>query len=174
MKPRVAPNPSSRDELIEQILGTWRVNNAITLLLIDAISTKGLRAVPLASRGRDVAHQLAHMHKVRAAWMRYNKFKEANRLPIYRAKDTPTRAQLKSAFRASGKAVELYVREKLADGSRIHYFKGKPIRWLAYMISHESHHRGQIALALKQNGMRLPERIAIGALWLTWYWGKVD
>lgn len=32
--------------------------------------------------------------------------------------------------------------------------------------------RGQIALALKQNKMRLPEKIAINALWGTWIWGK--
>jgi len=31
---------------------------------------------------------------------------------------------------------------------------------------------GQIALALKQNKMRLPEKIAIHALWGTWVWGK--
>ena len=131
MKPRAALQPAGSEELIEQILGTWRVNNAVNLLLIKALSTKGLRAVPLASRGRDVAHQLAHMHKVRVAWMQYNEFAEAKRLPINRGKDNPTKAQLKSAFRASGKAVERYLPEKVADGSRIHYFKGKPIRWMA-------------------------------------------
>ncbi|HCA78416.1 MAG TPA: hypothetical protein DEP53_01645 [Bacteroidetes bacterium] len=39
-------------------------------------------------------------------------------------------------------------------------------------LSHDSHHRGQIALALKQNGRKLPQDVAINALRQEWYWGK--
>lgn len=46
--------------LLEQVLEAWRVNNAITLKLVDAIPKEGFDAVPLASRGRSVAKQRAH------------------------------------------------------------------------------------------------------------------
>jgi len=32
-------------------------------------------------------------------------------------------------------------------------------------FSRESHHRGQIMLALKQNGMRLPGKISVQGIW---------
>lgn len=35
------------------------------------------------------------------------------------------------------------------------------------------YHRGEIQLALKQQGRRLPERVAIEGLWGRWYWGRV-
>jgi hypothetical protein len=43
------------DPVLDQVLDSWRLNNAINLLLIDAIPVRGFTAVPLASRGRTVA-----------------------------------------------------------------------------------------------------------------------
>jgi uncharacterized damage-inducible protein DinB len=159
------------ESLLEQLLLSWRLNNKVNLLLLRAIPKKGFAAVPLASRGRNVARQFAHLHKVRWAWMRYNG-ENVRGIPVFRKGTQPTQAQLLKAFRISGKAVEKYVRERLVEGRKIKYFKGQPVRWLVYMIAHESHHRGSILLALKQNGMRMPEKVALTSVWLTWYWGK--
>ncbi len=57
-------------ELIDQIVNTWRVHDRINSYLLEEMPKKGLEAVPLASRGRDVAQVFAHMHKVRFAWLR--------------------------------------------------------------------------------------------------------
>jgi len=160
------------DPVLEQVLDSWRVNNAINLLLIDAIPARGFAAVPMASRGRTVAQQLAHMHRVRVAWLRFEGAPEARKLASFRRGTSPSRGELKAAFRASGKAFTDFLERTLVSGQRIKMFKGRAVRCMVYLVSHDGHHRGQIALALHQAGMRLPDKIAIKALWYSWYYGE--
>jgi uncharacterized damage-inducible protein DinB len=159
-------------DLLEQILNCWRVNNRVNLLLLRGIPEKGFLAVPLASRGRNVAQQFAHLHKARYAWLKFNAPDLLKNVPRFGRAAAPSRAQLIAAFRATEKPVEALLHRTLAEGGKIKMFKKRPVRWIVYMMVHDAHHRGQIALALKQNGMRLSEKIAIHALWGTWVWGK--
>ena len=160
-----------RTNILEQVLIAWRVHNNINLLLLKAVPAKGLLAVPSGSRGRDVARQFAHMHKVRVNWLRYNGV-AVGKMPTFAARTTPPRARLRKALVNSGKEVEKFLRAKLEAGEPLRLFQGNPVRWMGYLISHESHHRGQIALALKQNGMQLPGKARGYHLWGKWVWGK--
>ncbi len=166
-EPRAKGTGKTRSDAVEQALEAWRVHNDINLLLIDAIPEAGFAAIPSGSRGRDVARQLMHMHNVRVQWMQSSAKAEARELRLYGKEETLTREQLKDAFRQSGATVEAFLRRLLEDGNG-RFFGGGPLRWMCYLISHESHHRGQIALALKQNGVRLPDKVALQGLWETW------
>jgi uncharacterized damage-inducible protein DinB len=160
------------EDLAGQILATWTINDRITLELLKRIHPKGFAAVPLESRGRNVAQVFAHMHKVRLAWLNYFDPHLIKGIPRFPKGSAPTRADLRKALRASGRAVHYFLKDSLEGKRTVKFFRRNPVRWMGYLISHDSHHRGQIAIALKQNGRKLPQDVAIKALWQEWYSGK--
>ncbi|MFQ5691238.1 MAG: DinB family protein [Gemmatimonadota bacterium] len=160
------------EEWIAQALATWRRHNEILLYLLESTPEGGLEARPAGSRGRDVARQFAHLHRVRLGWLHYHATGEKARLPRYHKGPPPSREELHEWLADSGARVENWLGKALRGEVRPRLFGHQPLRWMAYLIAHESHHRGQIVLALKQSGMRLPEKVAVRGLWGKWVYGK--
>ncbi len=159
-------------EFERQIADTWRRHNDTMLFLLRSLPAKGLAAVPLDSRGRDVARQFNHLNRVRLGWLHFHRTGKRPKLPRGDKGPRPSRAELKAALVTSGKEVSAFLRGCLDGEARPRMFGRDVVRWLAYLISHESHHRGQIMLALKQSGFRLPEKVAVQGLWGKWIFGK--
>ena len=147
-----------------QIIETWEIHNRINLYLLDAIKEEQLTDIA-ASKGRNVGEQFAHIHNVRLMWLKVadpDLFTEQLKIE----KDAITKKILKDELSKSANAISQLLRKGLEQG-KIKNFKPHPMAFLGYLISHESHHRGQMMLTLKQAGHPVDKKIQFGL----WEWG---
>ena len=116
---------------------------------------------------RTVYDQFAHIHNVRLMWLKAAAPELLAGLEKLETKVGGTRDQLKTSLEASGQAVESLLRKAQASGGKVKGFKPHAMAFLGYLISHESHHRGQIGWTLKQTGHPLDQKTSYGL----WEWG---
>jgi uncharacterized damage-inducible protein DinB len=159
-------------DVATQLVSAWRRNNEILLLLLDRVPPGGLAAVPSGSRGRTVAAQFHHLNRTRLAWLEYFASGRQPKVEKFDPARPPTKAQLRSMLRASGRAVEKFLARAMAGEVRVRLFNGDPVRWFTYLVAHDSQHRGQILLALKQSGKRVPEAVSVQGIWGRWIYGS--
>ena len=146
------------------IIETWQIHNRINLYLLDAIA-EGALAGQSASKGRTVGQQFAHMHSVRMMWLKVAAPALLEGLPKIE-KENISKENLKQALLLSENAISQLFETAIPTG-KIKGFKPHATAFLGYLISHESHHRGQIMLALKQSGHMVDQKTQYGL----WEWG---
>jgi len=150
----------------KQFLETWDIHNRINLYLLDAIEPASLGNLS-ASKGRNVGEQFAHMHNVRLMWLKAAAPVQLKGLTKLERENAVDKKRLRKSLSDSSAAIRSLLEQSLAHGGKIKGFKPHAAAFLGYLISHESHHRGQIALALKQSGATLDKKIQYGI----WEWG---
>lgn len=151
------------NELVE----TWNIHDRINRYLLAAVPEGALVGVS-ASKGRTVAEQFAHIHNVRLMWLKEAAPSLLAGLAKFEKGETLTVENLAAALEASGAAIEQLVADRQADGARVKGFKPHLTAFVGYLVSHESHHRGQIVMTLKQSGHPVDKKTAFGL----WEWGS--
>jgi uncharacterized damage-inducible protein DinB len=150
----------------DQLLETWQIHDRINLYLLDAIDSTALESHS-ASKGRSVGEQFAHIHNVRLMWLKSAAPDLLKGLAKVEGVQAGDKKLLRKSLIDSGKAIGSLLESSLEAGRKVKGFKPHVGAFLGYLISHESHHRGQIALSLKQAGKPLDKKIAYGI----WEWG---
>jgi uncharacterized damage-inducible protein DinB len=149
----------------EQLIETWNIHNRINRYLLDAIPAAALSAT-LTPKSRTVYQLFAHLHNVRLLWLKSAAPELLEGLGKLEG-ETGDREPLEKALEASGQAIEALLRKSFLAGGKIKGFKPHAVAFVGYLISHESHHRGQIGWTLKNTGQPLDKKVAYGL----WEWG---
>ena len=150
----------------KQFIDTWEIHNRINLYLLNAIKEEYLTGIS-ASKGRNVGEQFAHIHNVRLMWLKAadpTLLKGQNKIE---KEEKISKKILADELTKSAKAIATLLEKGFEEG-KVKGFKPHPAAFFGYLISHESHHRGQIMLALKQSGHPIDQKVQYGL----WEWSS--
>ena len=156
-------------DLGRAVVETFLVNERMNQFLLEHVDTSVWTAPPPLVKegsGRTIAAIVAHVHNVRHMWLVVSA--RGSKIPDKVDRKKLTIAEAKRALAASAKAVQGLMERSIEAGGKVKEFKPDVVGFLGYVVSHEAHHRGQIAMLARQLGKPLPQEANFGL----WDWGK--
>jgi uncharacterized damage-inducible protein DinB len=171
-KPAIEASLQLRDGLLE----AFRVNDAMNQFILENLDPEAWRAKAPGRNARTIAAIFTHVHSVRRKWLRLSA--PHLKLPAQLDRTRCTQRQASAALTESTARCSEMLAEALTNPrGRIRQFvrDGWAKPWpagaamVAYMISHEAHHRGQVFMLAHQLGYRLPTKVNSGV----WCWERL-
>ena len=162
--------------LRSSILDAWATSNRTTIFLVGHLSSE-LWSAPLPGSPRRTIRMLAaHLHNARCMWIHTLGRPHGIRVPAAVDRRRVTRPRLVAALERSSRGIASLLELALDSGGRIpptraYVWRNLPLdvaHVLSYFVAHEGHHRGQIVMAARELGHRLPPAVTNGL----WQWNK--
>jgi len=160
------PKPSVPFDLKRSLLESYAVNERINQYLLEHLPDAAWNAGPPGGKGRTIAAIAAHMHNVRHMWL--VAAAKGKPLPEKLDRATVTKKEAIQALAESAKCCSRLLSESLDHPEgKVKGFRPDVVGMFAYLISHDAHHRGQIAALARELGHPLSKQATFGM----WEWG---
>jgi uncharacterized damage-inducible protein DinB len=150
---------------MKDLIETFEISNRINLYLLKEIEETWLSDLA-ASKGRNIGEQFAHIHNVRLMWIKAAAPELLAGLDKIEKENSISKMLLAKELTKSADAIVKLLQKAFAE-NKLKGFKPHPTAFVGYLISHESHHRGQIMLCLKENKHLTNKSLGFGL----WEWG---
>ncbi len=152
-------------DVADSLVVAYDTNHRINQYLLDNLPFEAWTATPGNGKGRTIRAMFAHINNVRLMWL-----KSAG-APLDSVRklngDSCTPKDASEALALSSKAMHDLLQTSLSGDGRIMGFKPDAGSFLAYLLAHDAHHRGQITMLARQVGHPLSQSAMFGL----WEWG---
>ena len=164
-------------DVCKALVESYAVNDRMNQLVLEHLNPDAWRAKVPGKGGRTIAAIFSHVHNIRRKWLRLSAPHLKIPAPLDRSRCSQEQAGCALAESAA-RCCEMLA-EALGEGEgHIEEFRrdGWARPWpaggamVAYMISHDAHHRGQVCMLAHQLGFALPIKTAYGM----WEWEKLS
>jgi len=135
----------------------WDRSNQVTIKLLEEIPEHYLSVKP-SYGGRSVGAQFSHINNVRVQWLNAIDPVRYTGLILLQKDDHTYKSKIAEALRISSDRTGDLIDQSIRTDMKVKGFKNGINSFLFYLVSHDSHHRGQVITTLKSAKLNLDNK----------------